>query len=104
MLYRVQYSSSHYHSTHLSLYIFIYHLYLFPPNLPPLKGANDPRTLNPMLISPIADRMYCCLPEYVKRHLRCGVGELYEEGQYEKVGCKLCIIVNIVWQAKNVSV
>ncbi|XP_030838997.1 sodium-coupled monocarboxylate transporter 2-like [Strongylocentrotus purpuratus] len=53
-----------------------------------LTGANDPRTLNPMLISPIADRMYCCLPEYVKRHLRCGVGDLYEEGQYEKVAGK----------------
>ncbi|XP_041484320.1 sodium-coupled monocarboxylate transporter 2-like [Lytechinus variegatus] len=46
-----------------------------------IAGANDPRTLNPMLISPVADRLYCCLPESVKRPLRCRVGELYEEGQ-----------------------
>ncbi|XP_041484185.1 sodium-coupled monocarboxylate transporter 1-like [Lytechinus variegatus] len=44
-----------------------------------ITGANDPRNVNPMVISPIADRMYCCLPESVKRPLRCHVGELYEE-------------------------
>eukprot|EP00057_Strongylocentrotus_purpuratus_P004088 XP_003727990.1 PREDICTED: sodium-dependent multivitamin transporter [Strongylocentrotus purpuratus] len=42
-----------------------------------LTGFTDPRTINPVLISPIIDRMYCCLPESIKKPLRCGVGELY---------------------------
>ena len=44
-----------------------------------ITGATDPRTVNPKLISPIVDKMYCCLPESIKKPLRCRVGELYKE-------------------------
>ncbi|XP_041484312.1 sodium-coupled monocarboxylate transporter 1-like isoform X2 [Lytechinus variegatus] len=49
-----------------------------------LTGYTDPRTVNPSLISPIVDRMYCCLPESIKKPLRCGVGELYQEDEEPK--------------------
>ncbi|XP_072169927.1 uncharacterized protein [Diadema setosum] len=49
-----------------------------------LTGATDPRTVNPKLICPIVDRMYCCLPESIKKPLRCHVGELYVEEEDEK--------------------
>ncbi|XP_072166483.1 sodium-coupled monocarboxylate transporter 1-like [Diadema setosum] len=43
-----------------------------------ITGVNDPRKMNPALISPIADRLFCCLPESWKGPMRCRVGELYD--------------------------
>ncbi|XP_030839685.1 sodium-coupled monocarboxylate transporter 1-like [Strongylocentrotus purpuratus] len=51
-----------------------------------LTGPSDPRKLDPRLISPVVDIMYCCLPEKWKIPLRCGVGEDFMQGpEYEKM-------------------
>ncbi|XP_071479181.1 sodium-coupled monocarboxylate transporter 2-like [Diadema antillarum] len=42
-----------------------------------LTGRQDPKKLDPRLICPIVDKMYCCLPEKLKKILRCRVGEEY---------------------------
>ncbi|XP_041471260.1 sodium-coupled monocarboxylate transporter 2-like [Lytechinus variegatus] len=50
-----------------------------------LTGPQDPRKLDPRLICPVVDRLFCCLPEKWKIPLRCGVGEDFnaDEKEYE---------------------
>nr|XP_054760296.1 sodium-coupled monocarboxylate transporter 1-like [Lytechinus pictus] len=50
-----------------------------------LTGATDPRTLNPALISPIADWFFCCLPPSWKDRFRCRVGQHYQSDEKELV-------------------
>ncbi|XP_078590971.1 sodium-coupled monocarboxylate transporter 2-like [Branchiostoma floridae x Branchiostoma japonicum] len=38
-----------------------------------LTDPQDPREVNPRLIVPIYDQLFCCLPEKVRKVLRCGV-------------------------------
>ncbi|XP_038057834.1 sodium-coupled monocarboxylate transporter 1-like [Patiria miniata] len=46
-----------------------------------MTGANKPRDNDPMLKQHIADACYCCLPEFIKRPMRCGDDKLdyYED-------------------------
>ncbi|XP_041483859.1 sodium-coupled monocarboxylate transporter 1-like [Lytechinus variegatus] len=51
-----------------------------------LTGATDPKDIDPRLICPVVDVMYCCLPEKWKVPLRCGVGaDFIKEIEYDGV-------------------
>ncbi|XP_054772862.2 sodium-coupled monocarboxylate transporter 1-like [Lytechinus pictus] len=51
-----------------------------------LTGATDPKDIDPRLICPVVDTMYCCLPEKWKSPLRCGVGtDFIKEIEYDGV-------------------
>nr|XP_054772862.1 sodium-coupled monocarboxylate transporter 2-like [Lytechinus pictus] len=51
-----------------------------------LTGATDPKDIDPRLICPVVDTMYCCLPEKWKSPLRCGVGtDFITEIEYDGV-------------------
>nr|XP_054748056.1 sodium-coupled monocarboxylate transporter 2-like [Lytechinus pictus] len=57
-----------------------------------ITGPQDPKKLDPRLICPIVDKMYCCLPEKWKIPLRCRVGEEYKDYEYQAMETKNNVI------------
>ncbi|XP_041453782.1 sodium-coupled monocarboxylate transporter 1-like [Lytechinus variegatus] len=57
-----------------------------------ITGPQDPKKLDPRLICPIVDKMYCCLPEKWKIPLRCRVGEEYKDVDYQAMETKNNVI------------
>ncbi|KAG1670130.1 Sodium-dependent multivitamin transporter [Nymphon striatum] len=46
-----------------------------------ITGRQDPKKLNPMLISPVFDILCCCLPGPLSERLGCHVGDEFNETQ-----------------------
>ncbi|XP_022090973.1 sodium-coupled monocarboxylate transporter 1-like isoform X2 [Acanthaster planci] len=49
-----------------------------------LTGYTKPSEVDPRLLCPVVDAMYCCLPEKLKKPLRCGARKYEPEGDEEK--------------------
>ena len=54
-------------------------------------GEERPEKVDPSLMLPICDQLFCCLPKYIRKYFWCGVDfDSIRDDEYEKV--KVCFL------------